>query len=187
MQKSVVDLRIPVSVYHEEEAGSTEIKETVAEAVEKQLSGDELLKGGETSHKNIHRAVKASGPYPEVEEDLSGESVPDDVAEKMRREPFRVQEDIEEAKADPTRIIARYSAQEWQGEYARTVETQYWDVTVLIESMEKEKVRALRDNDHSSDQLVHPYSTHEGPHSVSVTEQIQQYHRHHNDGEPLWE
>jgi len=104
-------------------------------------------------------------------------------------EVFEVRSEVDEALEDPGRIIAAFRRQEWRGpdeDRLHTIETEYWDVTARIETMEREKVEGLRDNDYSSDRLVQPYAQHDGPHSVRVADQIETYWRHHGR-EPLWD
>lgn len=102
---------------------------------------------------------------------------------------FQVTEDVDLLKSNPNFIIADFNRQEWTGsddQTLRTIETQYWDVTARIEEMDEETVKSLTDNDYSTDQLIKSYSDHDGPHSVYVTDQIQDYWRHTKGG-PLWE
>jgi hypothetical protein len=104
-------------------------------------------------------------------------------------EVFEVRSQVDEALEDPGRIIAAFRRQEWRGpdeDRLHTIETEYWDVTARIETMEREEIEGLRDNDSSTDRLVQPYAQHDGPHSVRVTDQIETYWRHHGR-DPLWD
>jgi hypothetical protein len=103
-------------------------------------------------------------------------------------DPFQVTQEVNEAREDPDRIIAEFNRQEWRGpddDICHHIETQYWDVTGLVELMDEEDVQDLMDNDYSTDELVQPYADHDGPHSVYVTDQIDEYWKHTRD-EPLW-
>jgi len=103
---------------------------------------------------------------------------------------FKLSEDeVEEAKEDPTRIIAELRAQKRDPTTRRILHTgndEYWDVTKRVLSMDEEDIRDLVDADYSTDPIVADYTDHEGPHDVYVTDQIQQYWREVR-GEPLWE
>lgn len=104
-------------------------------------------------------------------------------------EVFEVRSQVDEALEDPDRIIAAFRRQVWKGpdeDRLYTIETEYWDVTARIETMEREEIEGLRDNDYSTDRLVQPYAQHDGPHSVRVTDQIETYWRHHGR-DPLWD
>ena len=104
-------------------------------------------------------------------------------------EVFEVRSQVDEALEDPGRIIAAFRRQEWRGpdeDRLHTIETEYWDVTARIETMEREEIEGLRDNDYSTDRLVQPYAQHDGPHSVRVTGQIEAYWLH-NGRDPLWD
>lgn len=102
---------------------------------------------------------------------------------------FKLSEDqVEEAKEDPTRIIAKLSVQQADTRTGRIrhLRNEHWDVTRRVLSMDEEDIRDLVDADYSTDPIVADYTDHEGPHDVYVTDQIQQYWRHVR-GEPLWE
>jgi hypothetical protein len=103
---------------------------------------------------------------------------------------FKLSEDeVEEAKEDPTRIIAELRAQKRDPTTRRILHTgndEYWDVTKRVLSMDEEDIRDLVDADYSTDPIVADYTDHEGPYDVYVTGQIQQYWREVR-GEPLWE
>jgi protein-tyrosine-phosphatase len=102
---------------------------------------------------------------------------------------FKLSEDeVEEAKEDPTRIIAKLRVQQADTRTGRIrhLRNEHWDVTRRVLSMDEEDIRDLVDADYSTDPIVADYSDHKGPHDVYVTDQIQQYWREVR-GEPLWQ
>lgn len=86
-------------------------------------------------------------------------------------------DEIAKAKADPDRVVARYVKQEKVRPSGRIqyVDEEYWDVTAVIDEMDREEVLQLRDHDYSTDSIVHDYSDHEGPHEVEVVQQALEY------------
>lgn len=95
------------------------------------------------------------------------------------RKAFQLTDDdeFEEAMADPNRVVARYVKQEKVRPTGRIeyVGEEYWDVTGVIDEMNREDILQLRDHDHSTDRIVHDYSNHEGPHEVKVVDQAFDY------------
>lgn len=82
-----------------------------------------------------------------------------------------------EAKADDDRVVARYVKEEEARPRGRIVHVgeSYWDVTSVIDSLERGEVLSLRDHSYSTDWIVDDYSDHDGPHYVEVREQALDY------------
>jgi hypothetical protein len=95
------------------------------------------------------------------------------------RKAFQItgEDEFEEAMADPDRVVARYVKQEKIHPSGRIhhLGEEYWDVTSVIDEMDREEVFKLRDYDYSTDAIVHNYSDHKGPHEVEVVYQALNY------------
>jgi len=80
----------------------------------------------------------------------------------------------------PERIIATYQPQYWQNDQLHDAgPAEYWDVTELVLAMGDARRAAIEDYSTSSDALVHPYTSHDGPRYVVVRSQIDGYFERH--------
>jgi hypothetical protein len=160
MKNTVVTLLLDFSITHPDDADVDEVTERVLEDFHEVHGGNVTRSVGEANYHVVNGADAKITLEPE----------------NIEPEPFQIPESkVEAATNDSDRVVAEYNKQVWRNDYASPVGTEYWDVTCLIDKMTDEEARELMDNDYSTDQLVHSYSGHEGPHSVYVTDQVWQY------------
>lgn len=178
MERTTIDLTIPVTVYHETGADLGAITDRLESDVAEQVQGSPVVQGeGDLLEA---RADEAFGDVAD-DDSLVRATTPEDVAQRIReRVPVRrvPTPHVEEALADPDRVIAEYRKQEMRDGRIAFIGREYWDVTAKIEAKSRSELENLKNADYSTDSLVHPHSDHDGPHDVWVTEQIWMYLKH---------
>jgi hypothetical protein len=190
MKRSVVDITIPVELFHNEDASRAEIKETALNAIEESLESKDLLESAGIEEDDLVEAILVESAHPDIDHEMFGRDIPKKGPQDVRARPVRLTgKNAEKARKDPMRVVAYYRQQEWRGvdeDICHHLGTDFYDVTEIIENMDRLEVEGLMDNHESTDRLIHPYTQHEGPHSVDVTAQIDEYWRATRE-EPLWE